>query len=226
MGDFLKGSKSYPLQVVIDDREPQTIVDQILAYKNIIVRKERLLYGDYLLDNDLLVERKSISDFCASIKDRRLFKQIAKLANSNIKSCLIIEGKEREFRDTGFKKSAIQGIIISISLVFKVPIVWSKSQMQTISIMLQIYRQLTKDKLNDFKFFPRLKPKFKKTDIFFKQKVHILEGFPGIGAERAERLLRHFGSLQNIFISSESELVKVEGVGKTIAAQMKKLLGN
>lgn len=127
MEDFLKGSKFYPLQIVKDDREPQTIVDQILDCKNIIVRKERLLVGDYLLDNDLLVERKSIADFCASVKDGRLFKQIAKLANSNIKSCLILEGKEKEFRETGFKKNAIQGIIISISLVFKIPVIRSKS---------------------------------------------------------------------------------------------------
>lgn len=209
----------------MDDREPQSIVDQILDCKNIIVRKERLLIGDYLLDNELLVERKSVSDFCASVKDGRLFNQIAKLANSNIKSCLIIEGKEREFRETGFNKNAIQGIIISISLVFKVPVIRSKTQKQTISIMLQCYRQLTKDKLCDFRFFPRLKPKFQKTDVFLKQKVHILEGFPGIGADRAERLLQHFGSLQNIFISSESELVKVEGIGKNIARQMRMVLG-
>ncbi|MBW3469710.1 ERCC4 domain-containing protein [Arthrospiribacter ruber] len=226
MGDFLKGSKFYPLQIVIDDREPQAIVDQILDFKNIIVRKERLPIGDYLLDSDLLVERKSVPDFCASVKDGRLFKQVAKLANSKVRPCLILEGKEKEFRETGFKKKAIQGMIISISLVFKIPIVRSKSPKQTISIMLQSYRQLTKDRLEDFRFFPRLKPKFRKSDAYFKQKVHILEGFPGIGADKAEQLLRHFGSLQNVFVSPESELVKVEGIGKTIAAQMRKVLGD
>ncbi|PRY87459.1 helix-hairpin-helix domain-containing protein [Mongoliibacter ruber] len=55
--------------------------------------------------------------------------------------------------------------------------------------------------------------------------MHVLEGFPGIGADRAERLIQYFGSLQNVFISPESELVKVEGIGKTIARQMRMVLG-
>lgn len=226
MENFLKGSKYYPLQIVIDDREPQSIKNILLTYKNILIITERLTVADYLIDAELQVERKSIADFCASVKDGRLFKQVAKLANSKIASCLILEGRKEEFKKSGFKKNAIQAIILAISLTFKLPILRSKTQEQTVSIMLQCYKQLTKDKLSDYRFYPRPKPKFKKTDVFFKRKIHILEGFPGIGADRAERLLRHFGNLQNVFISPESELVKVEGVGETLARQMRKVLGD
>ncbi|WP_262918635.1 hypothetical protein [Belliella filtrata] len=40
MKDFVKGSKFYPLEIVNDDREPDAMLEYLLFYKNIIVRKE------------------------------------------------------------------------------------------------------------------------------------------------------------------------------------------
>ncbi|MCH7401069.1 ERCC4 domain-containing protein [Belliella kenyensis] len=226
MKDFLKGSKFYPLEIVIDDREPDAMLEYLLFYKNIIVRKERLLVGDFRLDSELLVERKSISDFCISLKDGRFFKQAAKLSNSNIPACIIIEGRKNVLKGIGFSKNALQAILLSVSLIFKIPVLRSKSQEETVKIMLQSFRQLTKDRLADYKFNPRWKPKFnrQKSDKFLKQKVHILEGFPGIGADKAEQLIKHFGSLQHVFNAPESELLKVVGIGKSTVEKMKMIL--
>ncbi|WP_211208386.1 ERCC4 domain-containing protein [Belliella baltica] len=226
MKDFLSGSKFYPLEIVIDDREPDAMLEYLLFYKNIIVRKERLLVGDYLIDSELIVERKTPSDFSASIKDGRFFKQAGKLAISKVPACLILEGRKREYKNLGFSKNAVQAILMSVSLIFKIPILRAKTQKDTVSIMLQSFKQLTKDKLADYKFHPRLKPKFKsqRTDKYLKQKIHILEGFPGIGADRAEYLLNHFGSLQHIFNAPESDLLSVIGIGKSTVQKMKVIL--
>lgn len=224
MKDFLKGSKFYPLEIVIDDREPDAMLEYLLFYKNIIVRKERLLVGDYLLDSGLLVERKTPSDFNASIKDGRFFKQVGKLANSKVPACLILEGRKREYKNLGFSKNAVQAILMSVSLIFKIPILRSKSPQETVAIMLQCFKQLTKDKLADYKFHPRLKPKFQKSDKLLKQKIHVLEGFPGIGSDRAEQLLNYFGSLQLVFDATEEELLKVTGIGNSTIQKMKMLL--
>ena len=224
MKDFLSGSKFYPLEIVIDDREPDAMLEYLLFYKNIIVRKERLLVGDYLLDSELIVERKTPSDFSASIKEGRFFKQAGKLANSKVPACLILEGRKREYKNLGFSKNAVQSILMSVSLIFKIPIIRAKTRKETVSVMLQSFKQLTKDKLADYKFHPRLKPKFQKSDNFLKQKIHILEGFPGIGADRAEYLLNHFGSLQHIFNAPESDLLSVIGIGKSTVQKMKEIL--
>ena len=224
MKDFLSGSKFYPLEIVIDDREPDAMLEYLLFYKNIIVRKERLLVGDYLLDSELIVERKTPSDFSASIKEGRFFKQAGKLANSKVPACLILEGRKREYKNLGFSKNAVQAILMSVSLIFKIPIIRAKTRKETVSVMLQSFKQLTKDKLADYKFHPRLKPKFQKSDNFLKQKIHILEGFPGIGADRAEYLLNHFGSLQHIFNAPESDLLSVIGIGKSTVQKMKEIL--
>ncbi|MFD2037287.1 ERCC4 domain-containing protein [Belliella marina] len=224
MKDFLRGSKFYPLEIVVDDREPDVMLGHLFSYRNIIIRKERLLVGDYLLDSELIVERKTPLDFCASIKDGRFFKQAGKLANSKVPACLILEGRKREYRNLGFSKNAVQAILLSVSLIFRIPIIRSKTRKETVSVMLQSFKQLTKDKLAAYKFHPRLKPKFQKSDNFLNQKIHILEGFPGIGADRAEYLLNHFGSLQHIFNASESDLLSVIGIGKSTVQKMKEIL--
>ncbi len=110
MANLLKSSYYFPLQVTIDDREPSTLEQEFRELGNMIIHRRRLLVGDYLLDRNFLIDRKSIPDFCHSIKDGRMFKQAGKLMNSQIPACLILEGKNREFKKTDFSPKAIQGV--------------------------------------------------------------------------------------------------------------------
>ncbi|WP_332911510.1 ERCC4 domain-containing protein [Algoriphagus boritolerans] len=102
-----------------------------------------------------LVERKSIPDFCLSIKDGRLFTQAGKLVNSRIPACIVLEGKNREFRKTDFSPKAIQGILLSISMAFRLPILRTKNTHESVEVMLQGFKQLTRDKLEEQRFYPR-----------------------------------------------------------------------
>ena len=71
-----------PINIIADDREPDSVINQLNAYDNIKLIKQRLAIGDYEIDGRLLVERKTLQDLVASIKDGRLFKQAYRLANS------------------------------------------------------------------------------------------------------------------------------------------------
>jgi excinuclease ABC subunit C len=48
----------------------------------------------------------------------------------------------------------------------------------------------------------------------------VLDGVPGLGAERKRALLRHFGSLKRLRAASASELQEVKGIGPTLAAAL------
>ena len=50
------------------------------------VRMGRLATGDYLIDDEVLVERKTVADFAASLVDGRLFPQAARLAQSHYRA--------------------------------------------------------------------------------------------------------------------------------------------
>lgn len=226
MSRLIKSSYFYPLEVIIDDREPISVEKELLAKGNLLVQRKRLDVGDYIFDKDLLVERKTVIDFCASIKDGRLFKQVSKLAKGKIPAIIVLEGRQKEFDKTDFSAQAILGIMVSISLGFKIPILRSKGIEETVAIMLQGYKQLTKDMFQDERIYPRKGIFKKRKDQSLKQKIHILEGFPGIGVDRAERLLDHFGSLKAVFEADAEELSSVQGFGRISAHKFRDMLDN
>jgi ERCC4-type nuclease len=62
--------------------------------------------------------------------------------------------------------------------------------------------------------YRQAKGKRKKT-----RQLRILQSLPGIGPDRAARLLERFGTLRACFGASRAELIEVEGIGlKTAAA--------
>ena len=64
----------YRITVIADDRERKSQVIQFLSkMKNVSVAIKRLSLGDYLVENRLVFERKTLNDFALSIIDGRLF---------------------------------------------------------------------------------------------------------------------------------------------------------
>jgi len=224
MSSLLKSSSYFPLLVTIDDREPSIIEEEFRKLGNMIIQRQRLEAGDYLFDEDLLVERKTIPDFCASIKDGRLFNQVKKIAFGKIPACYILEGKKKQFKETDFTSQAIQGILLSISVAFKIPILNTKNSEETVAVMLQCYKQINKSSMQYPKFYPKNSPFKKRQHPLLSQKIHILEGFPGIGTDRAERLLMKFGNLQAVFTAEDEELLKVPGLGKKTVERLIEVL--
>ena len=83
----------YRITVIADDRESKNQVIKFLSdMKNVSVVVKRLSVGDYIVDNQLIFERKTLKDFAQSIVDGRLFRQPIRLANSKYRSVLILEG--------------------------------------------------------------------------------------------------------------------------------------
>ena len=59
------GRNDFPLIVIADDRECKGEVIQFLSeIKNVSVGIKRLSVGDYVVDNGLVFERKTLQDFC------------------------------------------------------------------------------------------------------------------------------------------------------------------
>ncbi len=61
------------ITVIAGDRERKSEAIQFLSkMKNVSVAIKRLSLGDYLVDNRLVFERKTLNDFALSIIDGRL----------------------------------------------------------------------------------------------------------------------------------------------------------
>ena len=171
--------------------------------------------GDYQIDNRLIVERKTLKDFAISIIDGRLFKQMIRLANTKSEGVLILEGTAGDIAELGMTREAMQGALITVSLILGIPVLRSKDPSETAKLIAYIGRQIESMARGGVQRHGH-KPKNKR-----KRQLFILQGLPGVGPERAERLLARFGSVEAAISASSSQLQSVDGIGKNIADKIK-----
>lgn len=205
-----------PIHIIADDRECKSDVINLLSeFENMDLTIQRLSMGDYQIDSRVNVERKTLKDFAISIVDGRLFKQMIRLANANPLGVLILEGTASDIVKIGMTREAIQGALITVSLILGIPVLRSKDPSETARLIVYIARQIdamATGSVHRYGYRPKVKR---------KRQLFILQGLPGVGPERAGRLLDSFGSVEAAISASSSELQSVEGIGKSIADKIK-----
>jgi len=175
----------------------------------------RLRLGDYLLDNRLLFERKTLADLVTSIISGRLFSQALRLAAAPLRPAMILEGTSADLVDSGISWEAIQGALIAVTLFCGVPLLRTRTPDETLRTMLYAARQ---GQAYAAGTLPR--PGYRPRGKLARQ-LFILQGFPGIGPERAQRLLTRFGSVEGVVRAGTKELQSVHGIGKEIADKIR-----
>ena len=205
-----------PIHIIADDRECKSeVINSLSEIETVEVSIRRLAMGDYQIDNRLIVERKTLKDFAISIIDGRLFKQMIRLANTNSKGVLILEGTVNGTIEIGVTREAMQGALINVSLILGIPVLRSKDPSETAKLMVYIARQIESMAGGGVQRHGYRPKNIRKRQLF------ILQGLPGVGPERAERLLSRFGSVEAAISASSRELQSVNGIGKSIADKIK-----
>ena len=207
------------LHVQADDRERNSGIFEILQHHpKISLDIKRMSYGDYIIDNWLLVERKKINDLIVAIIDGRLFQQAEKICHSPYQSLLIIEGQGRDIQDTKIHRRAVLGALACVSLTYGICVLRTQNQTETVNTLLfagQQKSRIEKAQLRRHGYRPK---SFKKRQSF------VLQGLPNIGRILAKALLLHFGSVRAVMTASEEQLIEVQGIGKQKAKQIVLLL--
>ena len=109
----------------------------------------------------------------------------------------------------------MQGALITVSLILGTPVLRSKDPSETARLMVYIGRQidsLARGSLHRHGYRPKGK---RRTQLF------ILQGLPGVGPERAGRLLDRFGSVEAAISASSCELLSVDGIGEYLANKIR-----
>ncbi|MCF8107367.1 MAG: hypothetical protein K9J81_00085 [Desulfohalobiaceae bacterium] len=205
-------------RVLVDDREGDNAVVEALRAYGACLTTQRLRLGDYRLDEALLIERKTLADLAVSIIDGRLFKQASRLVDSKYSTCLILEGSAREASELSVSKEAIQGALVTVSLILGLPVLRTTTARETAWLMLTAARQLRACDKGAMKR-AGYKPKGRE-----KRKLYLLQGLPNIGREKAELLLDAFGGVQAVMDASYEELIQVQGIGRITARNIRNIL--
>jgi DNA excision repair protein ERCC-4 len=208
-----------PTQVIADHRETKSGVGEYLAaLPGVRLRWEKLWTGDYIVEEGAIFERKTASDFAASLLDQRLFSQAKRLADQPLRAAFIIEGSTDDWSRLGIRREALQGALITLALIFDLAVFRSLNPKETSQILIYAGHQFARLR-QDAPRYRIYKAKKRRT-----QQMHLLATLPAVGPDRAYRLLDHFGSVQACITAPARELQKVPGIGPKTAAAIRDLV--
>jgi DNA excision repair protein ERCC-4 len=187
--------------ILIDNREKDSEIPDLLKEKGIPILFENLEIGDYII-GDLIIERKTSKDFITSIFDGRIFQQANKITSYTNKTILLIEGNLNEEIEYVKNKNSIYGTLLSLALSYNFKIIYSNDIEESANILEIIYKH---GKYHKNENIHLIKQKRIANDIN-KQKLNIIASIPYIGEKYAERLLKNFKTIKAIINASPQEL--------------------
>jgi len=229
---IIKDNKKPKQKILVDYREKNCLVPSNLKKLGFEIKLQELKVADYLV-NGVAVERKTISDFISSMKNKRLLNQLDELQQYLLK-LLIIEGFEEQelyndediqFQSEAIKETTVQqqkGKSKKTARLFLNGIHPNSIRGFLLSISLKhkipiIFTKNEKDTARFLSVIAKKKPtetplNVKKKTLNKKERLqYILEGFPGIGPKAAKKLLKEFKSIKKIINTSQEDLKKIIG---------------
>ncbi len=202
MQTFLEQDRARPL-IYVDDREKN--IEELKQY-DCDIKITRLEVGDYVCSAKTVVERKTSSDFEASVIDGRLFKQIENLKNNYENVILIVEGQINPERIT---KEAFLGTIASLMTDYKISVLFSENRAKTNELIYSIAKHEQMAKKRPQRIYAK-----RKALTIGQQIQGIIECFPFVGPKTAKNIADHFKTIYDFINCNEKELAQVKGVGK------------
>ncbi|MEM5812172.1 MAG: ERCC4 domain-containing protein [Candidatus Aenigmatarchaeota archaeon] len=209
----LKGEK---ILILADHREIASNVTRHLREYNAEIREIQLKTWDYIISERVAIERKSIPDFLQSVIDQRLFRQMEELVCSYEKPVLILEGNpEMLFLERNMHENTIRGVLSSVAIDYRIPIIWTGNSRETASqIFWMAYREQVQEKRGI-----QIRCN-KRNHSLSSQQEFLVAGLPNVSNVLSKRLLKHFGSVRDVYDATPEELMQVEGIGKEKAKRI------
>ena len=205
-----------PVRIVADDREGAgAALAELRGRSDVSLEVRRLDAGDFLVEDNFAVERKTLADFAASVIDARWFKRSAAMAAGVRRGVIILEGSTVTAGELGVTREALQGALITVSVFYGLAILRARDAAETARLIVYPGRQAQRY-ASGSRPRPGYRPKGKRARQLF-----LLQGQPGVGPGRAGKLLEHFGSVENIARASVEELTAIDGIGESVAAKIR-----
>ena len=201
---------------VADDRENAGGVIGVLRGRaEVELEVRRLGVGDFVVGESCLVERKTLADFAQSVIDARLFRQAAAMAAAGRRAVLVLEGTATDLATVGMSRESLQGALIAVGVFYGVAVLRARDVDETARLLVYLGQQAL-TRAEGAYGRPGYRPKGRRA-----RQLYVLQGLPGIGPERAERLLERFGSVERTMAASAEELAAIEGIGPRIAERIR-----
>lgn len=195
------------MNVKIDTREKSLIETFKEYYSDIEISIEQLDIGDILITNDfcnILIERKTICDALASIKDGRWKNQKQRILDNYDKCLYIIENDDIFNNDRRLSSAYINTLLRD-----RIPIIFTNSVSNTAKLIKLIYDKLKENPsrfvLEQTTYVNTLKTKTKKIENIDKKNCFILQlcQIPMINQKIAIKIAEEHSSMKDFIKTLE-----------------------
>ncbi|MHA1918097.1 MAG: ERCC4 domain-containing protein [Candidatus Ranarchaeia archaeon] len=226
------------MKAQLDHREDQNfkkIVNKVFDE----VEVSQLKIGDLIIHFDeyiVIIERKSVPDYIASIRDNRLWEQLLKMMQLNDinnkpvrRRILLVHGDFDKYikRVSEFKEidrlefwNSINGANMEVLFVYDTPIVYVDSKEGLEAFLITLTKREMNGK-NDKNPKSRWYRKRAKSKLPVKEiKKYTLSSLPLVGEKLAIELVDHFDKISNIANASVKDLMEVPGIGNKKAKRI------
>ncbi len=209
--------------VCVDSREAtnrngRKIVDE-MKQLGAEVQVMKLDFGDYVVGEDVAIERKTIFDLAGTLTQRFLFDQIFKMREVYPKSFVIVEGYMgilRRFRR--ITPESMNGALFALAQN-GVPLIPTIDYKDTALLLVIGAKQLTKEAR-----IPAVIRHRMKTESTSEQQLFLIAGLPHVGPVLSNNLLRYFGTPRRVLRATQEELMEVTDIGPKIAQDIMTVL--
>jgi ERCC4-type nuclease len=208
--------------IKIDMRETELIkeIENLIKtqdnFKDMKIQVENLPLGDIIIGNELIIERKTLNDLAASIKDGRYDEQSFRLnglPNHNHNIIYLIEGDLCNINTLKLRldKSTLYSAMFSIAFYKGFSLLRSRDISESAYILCNMVYKLEKTK--DRPLFYSNEDKMNKTDKTYCEVIKkvkkenitkdnigqiMLCQIPGISSQTSKAILQKFGSLPKL----------------------------
>lgn len=208
--------------IKVDGREKNTGVVkhwEALAgnFPNLALEFIELEFGDYVIAEGFIVERKSATDFMLSVMDERIFGVLAKLKSEYDHIIYIVEGDIFAPRFHS-NPEALRSALSYMTVIEHASLIPSADADNTAQ---QLYAMAVHAQHGPSK--PRSLRGDKPMDLRTSQQ-YIVESLPGITADRALKLLNELGSVEGVLNASDEQLSVSGGLSAENIARIRKVL--
>jgi ERCC4-type nuclease len=200
--------------LVVDSREPEAVHAATLAHPDVSDWREAHLAAADLVVNGVGFERKTPSDFAASILEGRLDEQVTKLTDAYDHAYVLLEGGFPDFEALGhtrLKPASARGKAASVTARHGLPVIPAGETASLVDMATRLGRKHTAAPTST-----HLPTGALGTDE--PPGKRMLACIPGVGPRTAESLYREFESVAAVVAATEAELTAVDGVGPKTAA--------
>lgn len=215
--------------MVIDSREKDVEFIEYLKKFGTMLTEDTFEVGDIAVPGKInfAIEHKSVDDLAKSLADGRLWKQIkdmvdiSRIEGQEMEPILLLVGDVwRLWKQRGYDIWQIAALLNSIQFAWGVQIMYAHNNLFAAIRLVSLARKY--QSTDDTKKEHPMRFGKKRAMSSMETALYVLEGFPGVSAVRAKRILERYNTLgEALDAMKNGSIDEIEKIGPATAKEVK-----